>query len=308
MTREVQALQVRPLASVQPLRARPGSDDRSRLSDLLQLMGCGHGDIAADADAVVPLRRLHAGDPLFHEGALAEAVHFVRGGTFKTYRTAEDGYEQVLGFAGRTELLGFDAIGPGRHPSGAVALEESSVYALRTSDLLALGQGTPALARAVMLAISRALMHSGDLADLMAAVAAEVRLARFLVQWSARMEACGQSPRRFHLRMSRRDIASHLGVAHETVSRSFRALSDWSLLRVCNREIEILDMAALRAYARNTRRHADEAVHPNVGHADLLHAEDRERPVAAPARVDWSRERLVGRVAEQAQRLRAATV
>jgi hypothetical protein len=34
----------------------------------------------------------------------------VRCGTFKTLRIAEDGYEQVLGFAGRAEVLGFAGV------------------------------------------------------------------------------------------------------------------------------------------------------------------------------------------------------
>lgn len=60
----------------------------------------------------------------------------------------------------------------------------------------------------------------------MSAVAAEVRLASFLVQVSQHMAQRGQSPRRLLLRMNRRDIASYLGVAHATASRSFGALAE----------------------------------------------------------------------------------
>ena len=54
----------------------------------------------------IPLRRLGPNDTLFHEGSRAQAIYVIRGGTFKIVHTAEDGYEQVLGFAGRTEVLG----------------------------------------------------------------------------------------------------------------------------------------------------------------------------------------------------------
>jgi CRP/FNR family transcriptional regulator, anaerobic regulatory protein len=234
------------------------SCERSTLADLMQLMGADPGDLRLAAAVPVPVRRVRAGDALFHEGARAEAIYFVRAGTFKTFRTAEDGYEQVLGFAGRAELLGFDALCGQCHPSAAVALEESSVYVLMLRDIFMLGQRLPEFDRVVHLAVSMALTRRGELADLMAAVAAEVRLARFLVQLSQRMAACGQSPRRFHLRMSRRDIASHLGVAHETVSRSFSALAGWGFVRVDNREVDILDMAALKELSRSTRRQVDE--------------------------------------------------
>lgn len=236
--------------------------DRPRMSDLLRLLGATSSEVTAASELLVPTRRLHAGDALFHEGAEADAVYFVRAGTFKLYCTAEDGYEQVLGFGGRTEVLGFDAVSSGQHPTAAVALEDSSVYAIALRDVFALGRHVAGLDRVVGMAVSRALTHRGELADVMAAVAAEVRLARFLVHLSQRMQACGESPRRLRLRMSRRDIASHLGVAHETVSRSFHALSDARLVQVCNREVEILDMEGLKAFSRNTRRQVEEPVRP----------------------------------------------
>lgn len=248
------------LVGIRTSVVKRGIGEQSSMSDLLQLLGGRVNDVPMDLTLPIPLRRLHSGDTLFHEGGDAEAIYFVRAGTFKTFRTAEDGYEQVLGFAGRAEVLGFDALCMDQHPNSAVALEESSVYVILTRDLFSLGQRFPALDRMVHLAVSSALTLRGELANVMAAVAAEVRLARFLVQLSQRMAATGQSPRRFHLRMSRRDIASHLGVAHETVSRSFSALAGWGIVRVDNREVEILDMDGLKALSRSTRRNVDEPV------------------------------------------------
>lgn len=269
------------------------ADERSHLADLLRLMnaddlgqcslngatthsapykGATHGtlhghagtDTSSAVDVPVQLRRLNAGDMLFHEGARVESIYFVRAGTFKAFRTAEDGYEQVLGFSGRAEVLGFDAVCMNHYPNAAVALEDSSVYSLPVRDLYTLGQRLPTLDRVIHLAASRALARRGELADVMAAVAAEVRLARFLVQLSQRMAASGQSPYRFHLRMGRRDIASHLGVAHETVSRSFGVLSGWGLVSVHNREVEILALSALKSFARSTRGTLEEPQRPHA--------------------------------------------
>ena len=245
-------------AGSRPRLVVDGVADSGRLSDLLRLMGGGPTESEPVPDLPVPLRRLRSGETLFNEGGRADVIHLVRAGTFKIFRTAEDGYEQVLGFSSRAEVLGFDAICLGQHPTGCVALEDSSVYAVLVSDILGNGRRIPALDRVLTLAVSRALKQQVDLADVMAAVAAEVRLARFILQLSQRMLECGQSPRRFYLRMGRRDIASHLGVAHETVSRSFQALARWDVLGVSNRDVEILDMEGLKALARNTRRQTDD--------------------------------------------------
>jgi CRP/FNR family transcriptional regulator len=260
--------------------------ERRTLSDLLALMGSDAADVKCGADVPVLLRRIAADETLFHEGTAAESIYFVRAGMFKVFRTAEDGYEQVLGFVGRAEVLGFDALCSNGHPTAAVALEDSSVYAILVRDLFAFGHSSAALGRVVHRAVSGALARHGEIADVMAAVSAEVRLARFLTHLSERMAACGQSPRRFHLRMSRRDIASYLGVAHETVSRSFGELVGWGLVAVKNREVEIVDMSALRALSRNTRRQIDEAGRATRAAPPLMHAaaahRQSPRPTQAP--------------------------
>jgi CRP/FNR family transcriptional regulator len=53
--------------------------------------------------------------------------------------------------------------------------------------------------------------------------------------------------------MSRRDIASYLGLAHETISRCMTLFARWGCLMVSNREVEILDPRVLSACARSTR-------------------------------------------------------
>jgi serine/threonine protein kinase len=119
-------------------------------------------------------------------------------------------------------------------------------------------EARPQTVFALQHALSSQLARASEIAEVMAAVASEVRLARFLLQRSARMAVYGQSSRQLRLPMSRRDIASHLGVAHETVSRSFGELANWGFISVENREIGILDVEALKAFARMTRGMVDD--------------------------------------------------
>lgn len=228
------------------------------LTDLLRLMGGKLDGSEADHAFSVPLWQVRGGATLLLEGAPASHVYVVRAGTFKSIKTAEDGYEQVLAFSGQGEVLGFEALAEDRQRTGAVALEDSIVYAIAARDLLLWRRQYPSLDNALQLGLSRQLARAGEMTELMAAVSSEVRLARFIMWWSARMVAQGQSPRRLRLRMSRRDIASLLGVAHETVSRSFSTFVECGLLSVANREVEILDMERLKACTRNTRGLSDD--------------------------------------------------
>jgi CRP/FNR family transcriptional regulator len=227
---------------------------------LVELLG-GVPDAAAVAcDEVLPVQRVPRGAPLVHEGARAAAVYVVQSGSFKRVKTAEDGYEHVLGFAWRRDLLGYDGLADGHYAFSEVALEDSRVVALPPGVLETLRHRVPALDTALQTVLARQLAAAGEIAETMAAVAADVRLARFLVRLSARMAERGESPRRLLLRMNRRDIANHLGLAHETVSRSFGVLADGGWLHVDNRDVEILDLDALRRCARSTRGTADDGL------------------------------------------------
>jgi CRP/FNR family transcriptional regulator len=204
------------------------------------------------------LQRVPAGAILLHENAHAHCLHMVLAGDFKLCRVSADGYEQVLDFAGRFDVLGFDGVGTGRYGATAVALEDASVCTMGIAEVEALRHASTAFDRQWQAALSRQMTRLGELAMLMAAVSADRRVARFLLQLSRRMAACGQSARRLRLRMSRRDIASHLGLAHESISRALTTLAALGLVRVCLRDIDILDHAMLEDFARCTR---GEAVH-----------------------------------------------
>lgn len=223
------------------------------LNDLLRLWGGDAPRAACAGQTVLPVWRVRAGAPLLLEGAPADLVHVVRTGSFKCQRVGEDGYEQVLAFLGPGDVPGIDALGSGRQSCGVVALEDSTVYALPARELDRLRLLHPALDQGLQRAVARQLADARHAVEMMSAVAAEVRLGRFLLWLSENMAARGQSPRRLLLRMSRRDIASLLGIAHETVSRAFSALTELGLLRVENRDVELLDLDGLRRCTRATR-------------------------------------------------------
>ena len=82
---------------------------------------------------------------------------------------------------------------------------------------------------------------------LLGSMKAEERLATFLLNLSQRLVARGYSPSEFHLRMTRDEIGSYLGLSLETVSRLFSRFQHDGLITVQMKHICILDVAALRA-------------------------------------------------------------
>jgi CRP/FNR family transcriptional regulator len=95
--------------------------------------------------------------------------------------------------------------------------------------------------------IGKAMLLAGD-------YSADQRMAAFLVALSRRYAARGFSATRFHLTMSRTDIANYLRLAPETVSRVLRRFQDEGLVLVERRELEIRDAERLQALASTVLR------------------------------------------------------
>lgn len=224
------------------------------LHDIVRLLGGDvHALAAGNSTLPVALRRLSGDSTLAHEGDAAQSLHVLRSGSLKCFRTLEDGYEQMMALALPGDVLGFDALHCGRMPVTIVSLEVSTVYTLPLKALPHWRREHPALDQALLLALSRQLARAARLTEMLAAVSSSVRLARFLLYMSAQAAERGWSPRRLRLHLGRREIASLLGMAHETVSRSFTTLVEAGLVQVDNREIEILDLDGLKCVSRSTR-------------------------------------------------------
>ena len=181
-------------------------------------------------------------DVLFRGGETFESLYAVRSGFLKSSAVLADGRDQVTGFYMAGEIVGMDGIGTGRHSGDVSALEDSEVCVIPYERLADLGL-QPELHKVM----SRALVHDQGVMMLLGTMRAEERLAAFLLNLSQRFVARGYSPSEFHLRMTREEIGSYLGLSLETVSRLFSRFHAENLISVQQRHIRILDVPGLRA-------------------------------------------------------------
>jgi CRP/FNR family transcriptional regulator len=78
---------------------------------------------------------------------------------------------------------------------------------------------------------------------------ADERVAALMLSISTRNARRKLSSTQFRLPMSRVDIGNYLGLTVETVSRVFSRMQKMDILRVDNKEIEILDIQGLQTMA-----------------------------------------------------------
>jgi CRP/FNR family transcriptional regulator len=156
-----------------------------------------------------------------------------------------EGREQVTGFSMGGELLGMDGIGTGRYHGAAIALEDCEVCVLPYALIEEIAAEIPALQRRLHAVLSREIVRDHGVMMLLGSMRAEERLATFLLNLSKRFTARGYSPSDFHLRMTREELGSYLGLKLETVSRLFSRFHDDGLIEVQQKHVRILDSAGL---------------------------------------------------------------
>ncbi len=195
---------------------------------------------------------LKPGDHVFREGDRFDAIAAVRAGTVKTYLIDRDGREQVLGFHLPGEVIGLNAIDGDHYPCNAVALDTVMLCRFSFPRIALLAARLPNLQQHLFRLMSRdigvASLFAGD-------HSADERMAAFLIGLSRRLAQRGFSPRRFQLTMSRTDIANYLRQAPETVSRVLRRFERDGLLKIKQRDVEVVDLEKLEALALAVLRH-----------------------------------------------------
>jgi CRP/FNR family transcriptional regulator len=192
-------------------------------------------------------RRIRRGEHLHLAGEAFTALYAVRSGFLKCYIDAVDGRCQVVGFPMAGDMVGMDAIETERHPFNVIALEDSEVCVMPYARLRAATLRSAAVQRQLHRMMSREIVRAHRLALLLGGMRAESRVAAFLLDVSKRFAARGYSPARFHLRMTREDIGSYLGLKLETVSRALSRFQGLGLLKAELRSVSILDPDALSA-------------------------------------------------------------
>ncbi len=219
---------------------------------------------SAQIDDVTEHRRdLKRGRFLFHAGDDFKSLYIVNSGSVKTTIADDEGRVQVTRFSLPGDLVGVEAIGSGKYPCSVIAMEDSSCCGIRYTDLCRLGRGMPALQIHLHRMMSHEITRDYGLMFLLGSMGAEERVAQFLLGLSARYLARGYSPSQFRLCMSRLDIASHLGLRLETVSRVMSRLSQRDILAIVGREINVKNPLRLQeilgefrpAAARPATRH-----------------------------------------------------
>lgn len=196
-----------------------------------------------DLDLLVGICRLQdcvRGEVLFGQGDEANGFYVVAVGKVKLYKLSPDGKERILHIIQPGGSFAEAAIfGDGCYPAFAEPLGPGQLVFFPKREFLDLLHRHSQIAINMIGGLSRFLRQfAGQIEDLTFKDVPS-RLARYLLDLGGDEQPCVELP------IAKSQLASNLGTVSETLSRTFRKLSDEAIIRVKGKQIEILDLDRL---------------------------------------------------------------
>jgi len=180
-------------------------------------------------------------EEIYGQDEPAEFVYRVISGTVRTCRQLADGRRQVEAFHLPGDVFGLEC--GDVHYASAEAVVDCEVALVRRSAVESAAQRDGTAARALWLLATGDLERVRRLTLTLARKGATERVASFLLALSARGDGDVVD-----LSMSRNDLADHLGLTIETVSRTFTQLERSRLIELPSpRRVVLRDRRALAA-------------------------------------------------------------
>lgn len=192
--------------------------------------------------------RLAPHEVLFTQGEPVRGFYMVLSGTVQLHRSTPDGRDQVLNSMGPGHTFAeAAALAMRRVPASARALDEGAVLVeVGASALAALMRSDPRVASSMVVSLSLWLHTLVERIEELQIDSAPARLARYLLRLPSRSEG-----ERFvlELPLPKKDLAAHLAIAPETLSRLLRRWQDEGVIESSGRELVVLDARLLEAIA-----------------------------------------------------------
>jgi CRP/FNR family transcriptional regulator len=190
-------------------------------------------------------RQYAPGEMLFWEGEECAGIFLIIQGSVKIFRTSPGGREVMLSIeaapASVAELPLFDG---GSYPASVRVVEPVVSLFINKSDFHQVCRQYPEVALKVLAVVGGRLRHLVSLVEAVTFGSVTQRLARLLLDASK-----GAGAGTFDLPVTHQELASRLGTVREVVSRNLARFRAQGLIRIQDRQVEIVNRAGLEQEA-----------------------------------------------------------
>ncbi|HEV7417833.1 MAG TPA: Crp/Fnr family transcriptional regulator [Tianweitania sediminis] len=196
------------------------------------------------------VRDLGPNEDLIREGDTPENVHLVLNGLAVRHKTTVDGTRQIAALLLPGDFCDLHIAILDTMDHSISTLAPTQVVDIPRKTILDLVNNHPTISKALL---STTLVDEAILREWLVNLGArrsEIRIAHLFCELHARMQAIGlASNGTFSLPITQAQLGEALGLSTVHVNRSLMALKDANLVRKHDRQVEILDLDRLHAFA-----------------------------------------------------------
>jgi len=216
------------------------------LKTAMLFSGLNNPDLAELATITVR-RKFRKGESLFGEGDAATGFYLLVSGSIKLCRIAPDGREKVLHFVRPGETFAEAAFfGDGKYPAEARAMESGEVLYLPKEGFLELMGRNPGFSLNLVVSLSLMLRRFVRQIEELSFADVTSRLASFLIRRADEKSTSFGGITYVDLGIKKGEIASRLGTASETISRTFKKMKEEGIIEVQGNRVVIHQMEKLQ--------------------------------------------------------------
>lgn len=205
-----------------------------------------------DLEKLLPLierLKISKGDFIFKEGVLSDRLYIVNGGSFKVFRYTKDGKEQILyvlsegDYFGELNLLKTEVL-----EFSAIALEDTHLCTIKKTDFDGLLAAYPTLYTKILEHAYERIYALESMIQTLTAKDVDARIATLLLKLADQFGIMKQGRIEIPLKLTREEMANHIGLTRETVSRKLSQFQTDGLVAFSDsRSIAIVNAKALEA-------------------------------------------------------------
>lgn len=195
---------------------------------------------------ITTARTFGKGEIIYHSGDTEKKLYVIHVGRVKITKMSEAGKEQIIRIVGPGDFLGeLSLFVQAPLNNTAEAVETTRVCVIDGTKLKEMIARNPGIAAKILEELSRRLLKAENLIESLGLQDVEQRVASMLLDMS-------EGSAELQLQISKKDLAAHIGISQETLSRKLSQLEEQELIeQTGQRKILILDMESLRAMAKH---------------------------------------------------------
>lgn len=184
------------------------------------------------------------GDTIFREGAFARGLFCVNKGKVKLSKSGSSGKEQIVRFAKKGDVMGYNAmLSKSPLSCSAVALEDASVCFIPADEFFSLLKDQPDFSLKMLELTAKNWKEASRLITDMAQKTTKQRLAEMLL-WLKETFGLDDNDC-IDINLSREELANLVGTATEAVIRLLSELKKSNLISLDGKRIRLVDIHGL---------------------------------------------------------------